>query len=220
MPTQWFRMYGLDYLSDQKIKSLTANERSCWITLLCYASTASIPGEIRMSEKQLMMDAGVDPMSESWRQTVGVLKKFEELDMIEIVEMNTIKVKNWNKRQFVKLSGYDRIKRHRIRSKTREQDEKKLHEWFNIFWEAYPRKVSKAKAIESWNHIDLTQEIFDAIIMALEKQKKSTQWTKDKGQFIPHPTTWLNGARWEDETNINCSKVAGGRFDNVKVKEV
>src|SRR3990167_5661978 len=185
---KWFRMYGLDYLSDQKIKSLTANERSCWLTLLCYASTASIPGEVHMSEKQIMIDAGVDPMSESWGQTIGVLKKFEELDMVE-VEINMVRIKNWNKRQFVKLSGYDRVKRHRIRSKTREQDEKKIQEWFDLFWEAYPRKVSKTKAIESWNRIDITQEIFDAIITALEKQKKSIQWTKDGGQFIPHPTT-------------------------------
>jgi DNA replication protein DnaC len=33
----------------------------------------------------------------------------------------------------------------------------------------------------------------------LEKQKVSTEWLKDGGQFIPHPATWLNGRRWEDE---------------------
>jgi hypothetical protein len=25
------------------------------------------------------------------------------------------------------------------------------------------------------------------------------QWLKDKGQFIPHPTTYLNNAGWLDE---------------------
>jgi hypothetical protein len=30
--------------------------------------------------------------------------------------------------------------------------------------------------------------------------KNSQQWTKDGGQFIPMPATWLNGRRWEDET--------------------
>ena len=34
---------------------------------------------------------------------------------------------------------------------------------------------------------------------ALEAQKKSEDWLKDKGQFIPYPTTWLNQGRWEDE---------------------
>ena len=34
---------------------------------------------------------------------------------------------------------------------------------------------------------------------AIAKQKLSDQWTKEGGQFIPHPATWLNGKRWEDE---------------------
>ena len=37
------------------------------------------------------------------------------------------------------------------------------------------------------------------LLEALEKQKKSAQWVKDGGVFIPHPATWLNGKRWEDE---------------------
>jgi len=29
--------------------------------------------------------------------------------------------------------------------------------------------------------------------------KKSNEWTENKGQFIPYPSTWLNQHRWEDE---------------------
>ena len=36
-------------------------------------------------------------------------------------------------------------------------------------------------------------------LSALENQKKSEQWTKDRGQFIPNPATWLNQQRWLDE---------------------
>lgn len=36
----------------------------------------------------------------------------------------------------------------------------------------------------------------------LKQQITSEQWKKDGGQFIPHPTTWLNGDRWEDEVEI------------------
>lgn len=213
---QWFRMYGLDYLSDPKMKALTASERSCWLTLLCYASAAPIPGEIRMSEKQLMIDSGVDPMDKEWEKTVGVLKKFDELSMVEFPDLLTIRIKNWNKRQFVKSTGYDRVKRHRIRLKTREQDERKLQEWFDTFWEAYPRKTAKAKALDAWNKVDLTQELMETILQALERQKKSPQWTKDGGQFIPHPTTWLNQERWADQLTIPSGKVAPGKYDNIK----
>lgn len=214
MKNQWFRLYGFDYLSDPKIRSLTADERSCWITLLCYASTTSIPGEVRMTEKQLMIDSGVDPMGDGWNKTVGILQKFEDLEMIEI-DLVTIRVKNWNKRQFVKLTGYDRIKRHRIRSKTREQDDRKIQEWFDAFWEAYPRKIAKVKAQKSWNQTDLTQEIFDKIILSIEQQKKTEAWKNDGGKFIPHPATWLNQERWNDE--IFNRKVGGGKFENVRV---
>lgn len=96
------------------------------------------------------------------------------------------------------------------------KDKKKLQEWFDTFWDAYPRKTAKTKATEAWNKVDLTQEVMDAIMLALEKQKKSPQWTKDAGQFIPHPTTWLNQERWNDQINIPSGKVAPGKYDNLK----
>ena len=39
----------------------------------------------------------------------------------------------------------------------------------------------------------------DVLLAAIASQKKSPQWQKDNGQFIPHPATWLNGQRWEDQ---------------------
>ena len=39
----------------------------------------------------------------------------------------------------------------------------------------------------------------DVLIDAIEKHKQSAQWQKDGGQYIPHPATWLNQQRWEDE---------------------
>ena len=35
------------------------------------------------------------------------------------------------------------------------------------------------------------------MIEAVEQQKKSKQWSDS--QYIPHPYTWLNQGRWEDE---------------------
>ena len=42
------------------------------------------------------------------------------------------------------------------------------------------------------------------MIDAVEKQKKTDQWTRDGGQYIPHPATWLNQRRWEDEIPVNA----------------
>lgn len=72
----------------------------------------------------------------------------------------------------------------------------KQDECFAQFWQAYPRKVGKQDAIKAFAKVDVG---VDALLAVLEKQKGSEQWQKDGGQFIPHPATWLNGRRWEDE---------------------
>lgn len=36
-------------------------------------------------------------------------------------------------------------------------------------------------------------------MQGLERAKKSEQWRKDNGQFIPYPSTWLRAKGWEDE---------------------
>ena len=35
----------------------------------------------------------------------------------------------------------------------------------------------------------------------LERQVTSADWLKNNGQYIPYPTTWLNGERWNDEVD-------------------
>lgn len=72
-------------------------------------------------------------------------------------------------------------------------------ERFKQFWEAYPRKVGKEKAKAALEKINPDDELLATIHAALAKQKKSVDWIKDNGQWIPHPATWLNGKRWEDE---------------------
>jgi hypothetical protein len=37
------------------------------------------------------------------------------------------------------------------------------------------------------------------MLRALSWQRAQDQWTKDGGQYIPNPATWLNQKRWEDE---------------------
>lgn len=69
---------------------------------------------------------------------------------------------------------------------------------FEEFWQAYPRKENKPAALKAWNKIKPDAELRQVILNALEQRKQSDQWRKDKGRFIPHPATWLNGRRWED----------------------
>ena len=45
------------------------------------------------------------------------------------------------------------------------------------------------------------------MIKAINNQRNTEKWMKDKGQFIPMPFTWLNQRRWEDEIKDDCSTV-------------
>lgn len=67
---------------------------------------------------------------------------------------------------------------------------------FDLFWKEYPRKTGKAYAKTCWiRHKPPIAKCLDT----LDWQRKSDEWTKDGGDYVPHPSTWINQGRWEDE---------------------
>ena len=73
---------------------------------------------------------------------------------------------------------------------------------FDVFWDAYPKKVGKAQAKKSFAKVKVPLQ---TLLSAIEVQKQSTQWQKDGGQYIPNPATWLNQGRWEDELQCDTT---------------
>lgn len=69
---------------------------------------------------------------------------------------------------------------------------------FDLFWQAYPKKKSKKEAEKAFKKVKVP---VDVLIDAVNRQKKSKDWLKDGGQYIPYPATWLNQGRWEDEVD-------------------
>lgn len=69
---------------------------------------------------------------------------------------------------------------------------------FERFWSAYPKKIGKGQAEKAFVKARLNGSL-PAVLQALEDQKRSEQWQKENGQFVPNPATWLNQRRWEDE---------------------
>ena len=79
---------------------------------------------------------------------------------------------------------------------------------FLEFWGAYPKKIGKGAAYKIYQKLKLTNNEKSAILTALNWQKKSEQWLKENGQFIPYPATYLNQRRWEDEPqDIFCGDI-------------
>jgi hypothetical protein len=70
---------------------------------------------------------------------------------------------------------------------------------FAEFWAAYPWKAKRPPAERAWAKIAPDAAQVEQIMAGLERHKASHQWTKDGGQYIPLPATWLNARQWEDE---------------------
>lgn len=69
---------------------------------------------------------------------------------------------------------------------------------FEAFWNAYPRKTGKKKAYDAW-HAAKDRPALPVILAKIVELSKTDQWMKDDGKFIPHPSTWLNQGRWDDQ---------------------
>lgn len=65
---------------------------------------------------------------------------------------------------------------------------------FDEFWAAYPRKTDKGNARKAWDKA-LKKTDPQVIISAA----RSLAASRPDLQFTAHPSTWLNGERWDDQ---------------------
>ena len=71
----------------------------------------------------------------------------------------------------------------------------KSKELFEDFWQEYPRKVDRAKALRAFRSA-LTRASFEQILAgAIAYRNDPTR----KTEFTKYPTTWLNADAWENE---------------------
>lgn len=77
---------------------------------------------------------------------------------------------------------------------------------FDEFWAAYPKKEAKPNALKAFAKVTAPLEL---LLSAIAAQKKSERWTKDGGQYIPMPATWLNGERWNDGVTAVAAELDG-----------
>jgi hypothetical protein len=75
---------------------------------------------------------------------------------------------------------------------------------FLKFWEAYPNKSGKKYAFKCWLAAK-DKPALDIIIAAIKAQAQSAKWTRDNGDYIPLPSTWLNQGRWDDVPEVSTA---------------
>ncbi len=84
-----------------------------------------------------------------------------------------------------------------IEKDTEQEQKSKYSPEFERWWNLYLRKQGKGQAYKVWKRDKLDKRI-DELLEKLEEQNKY-QFSHTDIQYIPHPSTYLNGSRYDDE---------------------
>lgn len=82
-------------------------------------------------------------------------------------------------------------------------DQKEM--WFESFWEIYPKHQDKKKAKQKFLKLCTDEKKYQEIMQGL--RNVLPVWAKKDNKYIPMPTTWLNGERWNDEVDLHMEEL-------------
>lgn len=71
--------------------------------------------------------------------------------------------------------------------------------WFQMFWCAYPRRTGKGAARKAFATAVAAGADPQVIVATASAYANRCDQLQKEPQFIPHPATWLNQERWEDD---------------------
>jgi len=86
---------------------------------------------------------------------------------------------------------------------------------FERFWRVYPKRKAKDDAWRAWQKRNPDDLLTQTILEAVERQCRGPDWIKDGGKYIPHPATWLNQGRWQDE-DVAIPQVSEDTIDAIR----
>ena len=88
---------------------------------------------------------------------------------------------------------------------------------FEDFYKLYPRKVGRFMASKSFKKLSSKDRL--SAYNGLLNYIKFWKYNKTEKQFIPHPSTWLNQRRWEDEIDVPKTKQEKTQNVNLEVMQ-
>ncbi len=77
--------------------------------------------------------------------------------------------------------------------------------WFESFWEIYPKHQDKKKTKQKFLKLCKDEKKYQEIMQGLRNVLPI--WAKKDTKYIPMPTTWLNGERWNDEMDLHMEEL-------------
>lgn len=80
-------------------------------------------------------------------------------------------------------------------SRKEKKRKEKINNRFEEFWNAYPRKENKPTAERAWDKLTEAEQKIAIADLPGWIHNRANQDPK----FLPHPGSWINGRRWEDQ---------------------
>lgn len=103
-----------------------------------------------------------------------------------------------------------------IKKNNREENkDKEINAHFEEFWNAYPKKLDKAKAFRAFKSA-MKRGKFEDILAGVIAYRNDPQRNPD---FTKYPATWLNSDAWENEVMPSADSEAAERARIRKEKE-
>ena len=234
---RWVKLATATF-DDEKIRLIDSMPEAdailiIWVKLIAMAGKCNDGGAIYLREG---VPYTLEMLATLLHRPVGTvsmaLAVLEEFGMACINDAGYLCLPAWDKHQNVaglekiREQGRERQRRYRDKKKNGdftvtlpngEDEEKKVQKKkkspmpgsFGVFWEQYPKKKAKGEAEKIWKRLAPDEELVGQIMEGLERAKRSRDWLKDGGQFIPFPTTWLNQKRWLDEDDTRVPPTPG-----------
>ena len=129
-------------------------------------------------------------------------------DTMRLMDSKSEKARSSARKRWERNANAMRTHSERDANKRKENKRNNIYSAkFEQFWHEYPSKIGKKKAFTSFKAVKVDVEV---LIDAIKQQKETSQW---KSGYIPHPATWLNQGRWEDDVEALNVKRNGQMSD-------
>lgn len=91
---------------------------------------------------------------------------------------------------------------------------------FDRFWNSYPNQISREDARQTFRSLHLSAEDLSSLFDGLERWKRSVEWSKSAGQYIPRPAKWLSERRWLEHPKEKIPKGASGQLGQAELEAI
>jgi hypothetical protein len=197
---KWIKVHrGL--LSDYEFDQLTEIQQLHLIKiwLLAAQNDNKIPYDITWIERQIGAKSKVDvtPMI-----SFGFLVLYETVQDCTNAYLEKSRVENIDKRRVKKKTTKKKV------SKKKPVQRKLKQKRFREFYDPYPVHKSCKEAEKVWHREQLDDKTDSIVAHVKYMMKNDEAWMQG---FVPHPSTYLNGARWNDEASAQGSNGTGNK---------